>query len=613
MSDLETRVFPVLTPLLQDPTLSETCLFRLKSFQQELLTFFSFFKEYQKPRFVKSSPKSSNNPLEAYWKSIVEVLSLEKEQLLKRLESSNNIMELEGLQVRIQELEDSLLEKANHQGLNESYWKSLIIALSNEKEQLLNRLEGSNTLKPNEDFVEGLQCRLRDLEETLQEKNNQIMSFNEIAKEWQMKYTKIEQDIHDTGLDGLTKEETFEREVSTLKEQLLINERLLGTREAEILDYCQTLSQRTEKQKVLETENRKLVGELNEVRLKYARMEKEFEEMQGIIRNLMEELNIIKKNKDLALAQEQKLLDLNAKFDDFKAKSFDKIEGLMQELERTDASKNEYFKTLEAKSQENFELVEMVKELELLTESQGRALMLKENQIEALETKTRLLENERILLEKKTTEFQDLKNRNKRCIETISKSSNEMNDLKKEMEGIAMNQKSLEEKIFEKESEIIEVNHMVKGLKSQIERNNKIIEEKDFLINELKNNKGSEAYRSNQENNSQSLKGQNDRLREELENVKRERDKISCEYQRMIERTMMESDKFLTVEMLNREKNGEEIEERNGFLDVTNMQMNRELQALENKGRIFKPQKKMLEERDLEIKRLSKIVRIFLL
>ena len=84
-------------------------------------------------------------------------------------------------------------------------------------------------------------------------------------------------------------------------------------------------------------------------------------------------------------------------------------------------------------------------------------------------------------------------------------------------------------------------------------------------------------------------------------------------YQRMIERTMMESDKFLTVEMLNREKNGEEIEERNGFLDVTNMQMNRELQALENKGRIFKPQKKMLEERDLEIKRLSKIVRIFLL
>ena len=252
VSDLETRVFPVLTPLLQDPTLSETCLFRLKSFQQELLTFFSFFKEYQKPRFVKSSPKSSNNPLEAYWKSIVEVLSLEKEQLLKRLESSNNIMELEGLQVRIQELEDSLLEKANHQGLNESYWKSLIIALSNEKEQLLNRLEGSNTLKPNEDFVEGLQCRLRDLEETLQEKNNQIMSFNEIAKEWQMKYTKIEQDIHDTGLDGLTKEETFEREVSTLKEQLLINERLLGTREAEILDYCQTLSQRTEKQKAVD-------------------------------------------------------------------------------------------------------------------------------------------------------------------------------------------------------------------------------------------------------------------------------------------------------------------------------------------------------------------------
>ena len=63
---------------------------------------------------------------------------------------------------------------------------------------------------------------------------------------------------------------------------------------------------------------------------------------------------------------------------------------------------------------------------------------------------------------------------------------------------------------------------------------------------------------------------------------------------------MMETDsKFLTVEMLNKER-GEDTEER--LLDLTNMQQGRE----EKVG--FRPQKKFLEERDLEIKRLSKIV-----
>ena len=330
--DLETRVFPLLSPLIMDTTQSESSLFRLKSFQNELSQFFSFFKEYQKPKLPLKSPKNSTNtPLEAYWKSIVEMISKEKEQLLKKLENNG---EIEGLQVRIRELEDSLISKANHQGLNESYWKSLIVTLSSEKEQLLERLEVNTHNGRNENLEEEMNERIGNLEETLQEKNNQIMSFNAIVKEWQAKYEKIEQDIHESGIDNLTKEETFEREVTSLKEQLMINERLLGTREAEILDYCQTLSQRTEKQKFLEGENRKLTTELNEIKLKYSKIEKDLEENISVLANLKEELANVRKNKDLTIVQEQKLLDLNSKFDDFKTKSFDKIENLMQELER---------------------------------------------------------------------------------------------------------------------------------------------------------------------------------------------------------------------------------------------------------------------------------------
>lgn len=88
-----------------------------------------------------------------------------------------------------------------------------------------------------------------------------------------------------------------------------------------------------------------------------------------------------------------------------------------------------------------------------------------------------------------------------------------------------------------------------------------------------------------------------------MESVRKDRDKISLEYQKMVERTMMETDsKFLTVDMLNKER-GEDTVER--LLDLTNMQQGREEKVA------FRPQKKFLEERDLEIKRLSKIV-IFL-
>ena len=114
-------------------------------------------------------------------------------------------------------------------------------------------------------------------------------------------------------------------------------------------------------------------------------------------------------------------------------------------------SKNECTKILESKQQENNDLLEMVKELEQLTESQSRTLVLKESQIEALETKSRLLENERLVMEKKNQENSDLKNRNKRCIETISKSSSEMNELKKELDGVIGNRRLLGNAIEERD------------------------------------------------------------------------------------------------------------------------------------------------------------------
>ena len=161
----------------------------------------------------------------------------------------------------------------------------------------------------------------------------------------------------------------------------------------------------------------------------------------------------------------------------------------MQELERSEMSKNECTKILESKQQENNDLLDMVKELEQLTESQSRTLVLKESQIEALETKSRLLENERLVMEKKNQENSDLKNRNKRCIETISKSSSEMNELKKELDGVMGNQRLLESRVFEKESLIIELNHQIKVLKGQIEKYGNAIEERDRVIEDLRSKK----------------------------------------------------------------------------------------------------------------------------
>ena len=695
--DLELRITPLLNPLLQDQNQTETFIFRLNSLKNELSAFYSLIKDlhkdcsmqYQKnfhkdhqlaksPQILKNSQLLKDSPqnmskdtsiimrdsskIENYWKSVVSALSNEKEELLRKLEKFNNNYEIEGLQNKLKELEESLNEK-NSQGFpNENYYKSLIISLSSEKELLLKRLESLNNKENN---TESLQNRIKELEEVLQEKNSQINGFNEIIEEWQLKYSRIEQDIHENGLDALTKEETYERELLTLKEQLSANEKLLSTREAEILDYCQTLSQRTEKQKALENENRRLIVELNEIKLKYSQIQKDYEECQGYMKNIKEEMNFLLKNKDLALLQEQKLVDLNTKFEDFKTRSFDKISTLAQELERTEQLRNESLKGFEVKNQENAELIEMMKEIEQLSESQGKTLGLKETQIENLETKVRLLENERVLLEKKTQELVDLKNRNKRCLETISSSSNEINGLKKDMEILISSQKALDEKLFEKETIIIDLNHQIKGLKSQIEKNLKILDEKEKLINELNHqnkalkptdNKVQKIFEEklfeketviidlNQQiknlklNNShqkagdeklfeketmildlnqqiKGLKGQLDRLCDELELTRKERDKVSNEYQRLIERNeklMMESDKFLTVDMLNKDKNCEEFEERTAFLDVTNMQMMKNFkEGLENTEKqigSYRPPKKIIEERDIEIKRLSKIV-----
>ena len=651
--------------MLQDLNLSETFIFRINSLQQELFTFFSLFKDSQKsftndslknsslksPQIMKNSQKDSPqnlvkdaaNPLESYWKSLVLALSSEKEQLLKKLEKIDEIS-VENLQNRIKELELNLSQKSSQ---NENYWKSLILTLSSEKEQLLKKLENFNKNREIDDFHN----RIKELEEVLQEKNSQIMGFNEIIEEWQGKYSRIEQDIHENGLDGLTKEETYEREISSLKEQISMNEKLLGIREAEILDYCETLSQRTEKQKNLENENRRFMIELNENRLKLSQIQKDFEEDQGIIQSLKEELGFMHRSKDLALIQEQKLMDLNVKFEDFKGRSFEKISNLANELERMEVVKADTLKGFEMKSQENQELLEMFKELEILTESQSKALSLKETQIENLETKIRLFENERSLFDKNTKELIEVKNRNKRCLETINNSTNEINGLKREIEGNITVQKSLQEKLFEKESIIIELNHQNKGFKGQLEKNSKVLFEKNAMINEIKTMKETSKIQRNFEEKlfekeaviiemnqqikglfekeniinelnqiNKGLKKELEKAYEELEEVRKERDKFSGEYQKFIERNekfMMDNDKFtdkLTVDMLNKEKNCEEFDEkidRGAFLDVTNMKIMRNFnEESGEKHGSYRPAKKIMEERDLEIKRLSKIVKM---
>lgn len=609
--DLETRLKTHFQFLMEDNNFPETAVLRINSLEKELSIFFTFCKTIDKHenQYVQGNNKKNEIQIEEYWKSVVIALTSEKEMLLKKIEDAN-FYEFKELHGKIKKLEDFLQEK-NSNNFNENYWKSVILSLSNEKEQLLKKIEENSKCPPSN--TECLLIRVNELEQLLLQKHNQIMGFNDIIHQWQMKYSQIEQDIQDTGIEALNKEDRYERELSTLKEQLLANERLLGQREAEILDYCQTLSERTEKQKFLENENLRLMNELNEFRLKFTKIQKEYQECQKMIRNLEDEMNGSKKNKELAIIQEQKLLDLNSKFEEFKAKSFEKIESLVKELELQESLKIENIKKFETKCQENFELSEMTKELELLSDSLSKTLSLKECQIENLEKKCRLFDNERIILEKKNEELLDLKNRNKRCIETISTSSQEINSLKKEIEAMIQHKKSFDNKLFEKEALIIELNHELKVSKSQCEKHGKLIQEKDDIINELKNIQG--THSAEKEINIKEINQQINFLKKELEqkniqiaNLKAEKDKVSNEYQKLIEQSekmLMESDnKCLTIDMLNKTRIQEDFEpQRVACSDMTNINM-------ENvkKSKTITQTKNFMEERDLEIKRLTKIV-----
>lgn len=507
--DLETRVETQLNSLLEDPSSSEIIVFRLNSIKTELCLFFKIFKQMENEENKSEFPSKVNEickneektsfpqlQIEEYWKSVVIAMTSDKENLLKKIQECNS-NELKELNCKIKKLEDYIQEK-NTTNFNENYWKSLIFSLSSEKEQLLKKLEETQQQSPplsqHNMNNEVLEERIRELERILQEKNKQIMSFNEIVHEWQRKYAQIEQDIQDNGLDALTKEETYERELTSLKEQLLMNEKILGTREAEILDFCQTLSERTEKQKFLESENLKLMNELNENRLKVSKISKENEEYEGFVRSLQEEIAVLQKSKDLAALQEQKLIDLNEKFEEFRTKSFEKIENLAKELEIQENINAENMLKLENKCKENFELSQINKEIEILSESLNKTLSLKECQIETLEKKCRLFESERSLIEKKAEELLEVKNRNKRCIETISSSSQEINYLKKQIEILMDNQKSLENKIFEKESLIIELNHEIKRNKAEIEKKHKILQEKEDFIADFRNSQSFFIY-----------------------------------------------------------------------------------------------------------------------
>lgn len=111
-----------------------------------------------------------------------------------------------------------------------------------------------------------------------------------------------------------------------------------------------------------------------------------------------------------------------------------------------------------------------------------------------------------------------------------------------------------------------------------------------------------------------------EKLKKELEQknnlintLKKEKDIVSNEYQKLIERNekmLLESDNFLTVEMLNKEKPQENLDSRMACLDLTNMNLMKDRKnhhEFKETANYNQPQK-FIEERDMEIKRLTKIV-----
>lgn len=113
-----------------------------------------------------------------------------------------------------------------------------------------------------------------------------------------------------------------------------------------------------------------------------------------------------------------------------------------------------------------------------------------------------------------------------------------------------------------------------------------------------------------------------EKLKKELEQknnlintLKKEKDVVSNEYQKLIERNekmLMDSDNFLTVEMLNKEKPQENLDSRMACLDLTNINISKDRKNHQEFKEItnYNQPQKFIEERDMEIKRLTKIVLI---
>lgn len=106
-----------------------------------------------------------------------------------------------------------------------------------------------------ERFNQSMQSRIESLEFELDQKNKCAKTFNDLIGEWQERYKKIAEEISNKEEILLKNEEDqnfYQQKIQEMQGQLEAHERLIGEREAIILNYCKSITDWRDKYSIKE-------------------------------------------------------------------------------------------------------------------------------------------------------------------------------------------------------------------------------------------------------------------------------------------------------------------------------------------------------------------------
>ena len=138
----------------------------------------------------------------------------------------------------------------------EDYLKTNVNRLRSDLENQLLKCQNLDRLN------QSMQSRIEALEFELDQKNKCAKTFNDLIGEWQERYKKIAEEISNKE-EILQKNEEdqnfYQQKIQEMQGQLEAQEKLIGEREAIILNYCKSITDWRDKYSIKEKVDKILI------------------------------------------------------------------------------------------------------------------------------------------------------------------------------------------------------------------------------------------------------------------------------------------------------------------------------------------------------------------